>query len=101
MKSSFFPRSALIPSPFSLRITDRVSVHSVLDELFEGIRKNIAALYRTSEVIAMLDMLCAFTNVATNNSSYTRPEFTDTLAIKDGRHPVLGELLSTHFSRKE
>jgi DNA mismatch repair protein MSH4 len=38
----------------------------------------------------MLDMLVSFAHVATTSSSYIRPEFTDTLAIKDGRHPVLG-----------
>lgn len=41
--------------------------------------------------MGMLDMLAAFANVAITSSSYVRPEFTDTLAIKDGRHPVLGE----------
>lgn len=39
----------------------------------------------------MLDMLVAFAHVASTSSSYVRPEFTDTLAIKDGRHPVLGK----------
>lgn len=64
---------------------------SVLDELLQAISPHIAALYRCSEVIAMLDMLVAFAHVASTSSSYVRPEFTDTLAIKDGRHPVLGE----------
>lgn len=39
----------------------------------------------------MLDMLVAFAHVASTSSSYNRPEFTDVLAAKDGRHPVLGE----------
>lgn len=38
----------------------------------------------------MLDMLASFAHVATTSSEYVRPEFTDTLAIKDGRHPVVG-----------
>lgn len=62
----------------------------MLDELLDAISPHIAALYRCSEVLAMLDMLVAFAHVASTSSSYVRPEFTDTLAIKDGRHPVLG-----------
>jgi DNA mismatch repair protein MSH4 len=48
--------------------------------------------------MGMLDMLAAFANVAITSSSYVRPEFTDTLAIKDGRHPVLGKLGSWFLS---
>ena len=64
-------------------------LHSVLDELLLQIRSHVAALYRTSEIIAMLDMLAAFAHVALTSSTYTRPEFTDTLAIREGRHPVM------------
>lgn len=62
---------------------------SVLDELLLQVRCHVAALYRTSEIIAMLDMLAAFAHVALTSSTYTRPEFTDTLAIREGRHPVM------------
>ncbi|BGP16624.1 MutS protein msh4 [Rhodosporidiobolus nylandii] len=59
----------------------------ILDEMFGEIRGNIAALYRCAEALAMLDMLAAFADVAGKNE-YVRPEWTDTLAIKAGRHPL-------------
>lgn len=80
------------------KVSTDLCLASVLDELLQAISPHIAALYRCSEVIAMLDMLVAFAHVASTSSSYVRPEFTDTLAIKDGRHPVLGKQLSFDVS---
>ncbi|GAA5871540.1 hypothetical protein JCM8547_001367 [Rhodosporidiobolus lusitaniae] len=59
----------------------------ILDEMFDAIRGNIACLYRSAEALAMLDMLAAFADVSGKND-YVRPEWTDTLAIKAGRHPL-------------
>ncbi|KAI5480588.1 DNA mismatch repair protein MSH4 [Pseudohyphozyma bogoriensis] len=59
----------------------------ILDELLAEIKSQIASLYRASEGLAMLDMLASFADVSTKNN-YVRPEFTDTLAIKSGRHPL-------------
>ncbi|GAA5967803.1 hypothetical protein JCM11641_005769 [Rhodosporidiobolus odoratus] len=59
----------------------------ILDEMFDEIRGSIACLYRCSEALAMLDMLTAFADIAGKNE-YVRPEWTDTLAIKAGRHPL-------------
>ncbi|CAH1761398.1 12428_t:CDS:10 [Entrophospora sp. SA101] len=54
--------------------------------IFE-IRGTIGVLYKASESVAMLDMLTSFAHQCTI-SNYVRPEFTDTLAIKSGRHPM-------------
>ncbi|GAA5887912.1 hypothetical protein JCM6882_000800 [Rhodosporidiobolus microsporus] len=59
----------------------------ILDEMFDEIRGHIACLYRCAEGLAMLDMLAAFADVSGKNN-YVRPEWTDTLAIKAGRHPL-------------
>ncbi|GAA6042058.1 hypothetical protein JCM8097_004086 [Rhodosporidiobolus ruineniae] len=59
----------------------------ILDEMFDEIRGSIACLYRCAEALAMLDMLTAFADVSSRNE-YVRPEWTDTLAIKAGRHPL-------------
>ncbi|ORY84089.1 muts domain V-domain-containing protein, partial [Leucosporidium creatinivorum] len=60
----------------------------IINELFDEIRGSIACLYRASEAIAMLDMLASFADISSKNN-YVRPEWTDTLAIKAGRHPLI------------
>jgi DNA mismatch repair protein MSH4 len=58
-----------------------------IEELLDNIREEIPALYRVCEGIAMLDMLASFAKLVTTHE-YVRPEITDSLAIKAGRHPV-------------
>ncbi|KAL2360673.1 hypothetical protein RJZ56_006470 [Blastomyces dermatitidis] len=58
-----------------------------IQELIEDIRSHIAGLFRVSESIALLDMLADFAHLVTMQN-YVRPELTDTLAIKAGRHPI-------------
>jgi len=63
-------------------------------ELFCAVRDRVAesapSLYRTSDALALLDMLCSFAAVAESNR-YCRPSMSEArvLNIKDGRHPVL------------
>ncbi|EFP77163.2 uncharacterized protein PGTG_03119 [Puccinia graminis f. sp. tritici CRL 75-36-700-3] len=59
----------------------------VLDGIFEEFKKRVSTFFRLSEAIALLDMLASFAHVASTRE-YVRPEFTDTLAISDGRHPI-------------
>ncbi|KAK6362814.1 MutS protein msh4 [Orbilia blumenaviensis] len=74
------------------RISD--AMHEVLlmsdrtiQTLVDSIRAEMHALYKVSEGIAILDMISSFATLVTLYE-YTRPEFNDTLAIKDGRHPI-------------
>ncbi|KAI9437019.1 muts domain V-domain-containing protein [Lactarius indigo] len=67
--------------------------HSTIKDLVTRILLNIGALYKASEAVAMLDMLWSFSHV-TIMKSYVRPEFTSTLAIKSGRHPILENVQS-------
>ncbi|CAH7688090.1 muts domain V-domain-containing protein [Phakopsora pachyrhizi] len=60
---------------------------SVLGQIFEEVKQRISSFYRLSETIALLDMLASFANVSFSQR-YVRPEFTDTLAISQGRHPI-------------
>ncbi|XP_077412106.1 mutS protein homolog 4 isoform X2 [Vanacampus margaritifer] len=60
----------------------------VVCQLLSTIREHIHCLYKLSDAISMLDMLLSLANACTL-SDYVRPEFTDTLAIKQGRHPIL------------
>ncbi|CAL1697007.1 unnamed protein product [Somion occarium] len=60
----------------------------VINDLIQFVVANIGALYKASEAVALLDMLWSFAHTSIIRS-YVRPEFTGTLAIKGGRHPVL------------
>nr|CAB3264029.1 mutS protein homolog 4-like [Phallusia mammillata] len=64
-------------------ITDAMIKH-----LNASVRSNIGCLYNLSEIVSTLDMLLSFAHYRTTTEC-VRPEFTDTLAIKNGRHPVL------------
>lgn len=58
-----------------------------IQDLIDKIRIDVAPLIQISEAIAVLDMLASFAELITTQK-YCRPELTDALAIKSGRHPV-------------
>ena len=58
-----------------------------IQELIDDVRTEIHPLFKVSESIAMLDMIASFAQLVTAEG-YVKPELTDTLAIKAGRHPV-------------
>nr|XP_026693129.1 mutS protein homolog 4-like [Ciona intestinalis] len=66
--------------------------HSLVTELLSEVRTCIGCLYNLSEIVSTLDMLMSFAHVRTVTDC-VRPEFTDTLAVKSGRHPVLDRVL--------
>jgi DNA mismatch repair protein MSH4 len=70
-----------------------------IQDLIDNVRGEIPILFRVCESIAMLDMIAAFAHLASDNQyEYVKPEITDCIAIKSGRHPVRekvsGEILS-------
>ncbi|KGO77743.1 DNA mismatch repair protein MutS, core [Penicillium italicum] len=67
-----------------------------IQDLLRDVCTEVSGLFRVSEAIAMLDMLAAFAQLATNYE-YIRPELTDTLAIKAGRHPIREQIHSSKF----
>ncbi|KAL4960291.1 MutS family protein MSH4 [Aspergillus stella-maris] len=67
-----------------------------IQELIQSICVEISVLFKISEAISMLDMLSAFAHLTTNNE-YIRPELTDTLAIKSGRHPIKEKIHTKKF----
>ncbi|KAJ2320193.1 MutS protein msh4, partial [Coemansia sp. RSA 2702] len=52
------------------------------------IRENITVLYRVSEAIGLVDMVVSFAHYCTLHSCVV-PEFSDTINVVQGRHPVL------------
>ena len=60
---------------------------NAVQALITDVRVRLHSLFKISESIAMLDMLFAFAQLATAQD-YVKPELTETLAIKAGRHPI-------------
>ena len=56
-----------------------------------NIRQEASSLYKASECVGMLDMLLCFSHLCSRNA-WIRPEFTDTLAIKNGVHVVKAQI---------
>nr|XP_056701237.1 mutS protein homolog 4 [Euleptes europaea] len=63
----------------------------IVCKLLSEIYEHIHCLYKLSDTVSMLDMLQSFAHACTL-FDYVRPEFTDTLAIKQGWHPVLEKI---------
>ncbi|KAF8168490.1 muts domain V-domain-containing protein [Crassisporium funariophilum] len=61
----------------------------IIQDMVAEILEDVGALYKASEAVALVDMLWSFAH-----ASIIRPEFTGTLAIKSGRHPILETLQS-------
>ncbi|KIM51244.1 hypothetical protein SCLCIDRAFT_143691 [Scleroderma citrinum Foug A] len=58
--------------------------NKIIQDLVAQILMYSGALYTASEAIALIDLLWSFAH-----TSIIRPEFTGTLAVKSGRHPIL------------
>lgn len=56
----------------------------------------VGCLYKLAECVSTMDMLMSLAHFCTLGS-YTRPEFTDTLAVKQSRHPILDKSLNDSF----
>lgn len=66
----------------------------IYGELVAEIQRNIPAIQTNCRIIARLDVLAGFAQLARDNH-YNRPEMTKdlTLDIKAGRHPVIETLM--------
>jgi DNA mismatch repair protein MSH4 len=53
-------------------------------------------MFKICEAVGLLDMVVGFSQLVTVND-YTRPQLTDTLAIKSGRHPIKEKLMVNKF----
>lgn len=67
-----------------------------VQNLTEEIRVIISPLFKTSEAIALLDMLASFAQVITS-SEYVRPDLTDAFTLKGCRHPIIERLHNQKF----
>ncbi|KAF4155166.1 hypothetical protein CNMCM6936_005508 [Aspergillus lentulus] len=67
-----------------------------IQSLINDVCSEISVLFKVSEAIGMLDLLAAFAELATSNE-YIRPELTDVIAIKSGRHPIREKIHTKKF----
>ncbi|GFP75891.1 DNA mismatch repair protein MutS [Clostridium fungisolvens] len=69
--------------------------YSIFVEIRDKIEAEIDRMKHTAKIIAELDCLCSLANVAINNN-YVKPLINeeDVIDIKEGRHPVVEQVIS-------
>ena len=67
-----------------------------IQELIENLRQHISTLFKICESVALLDMISSFAQAVTTQN-YVRPSIGDTLAIRNGRHPIRDKIQNTKF----
>lgn len=76
-------------------------LHQLELELFEDISKRTlgysSELIKIAEALSLIDVLLSLAHIA-SKQGYCLPQFCDqnTLIIKDGRHPIIEELIGSH-----
>jgi DNA mismatch repair protein MSH4 len=60
---------------------------TAVQDLIVELRGGLSKMFKICEGVAMLDMISSFAQLVTIQD-YVRPQLTDTLAIKSGRHPI-------------
>ncbi|KAI9321902.1 muts domain V-domain-containing protein [Dichotomocladium elegans] len=64
---------------------------STVSRLLEKFHAHIGVLHKVSDAVGTLDLLLSF-GYSCSISEYVRPEFTSTLAIESGRHPIMDQI---------
>ncbi|KAK6438801.1 MutS protein msh4, partial [Oleoguttula sp. CCFEE 5521] len=67
-----------------------------VQELILAVREHMGSLFKICEGITMLDMIASFAQLVTSQD-YVRPQLSDTLAIRAGRHPIREKIRDTKF----
>ncbi|KAK5624694.1 hypothetical protein RRF57_000410 [Xylaria bambusicola] len=83
------------------RITDSYNEavmlsEEIIQQVLDNIREHVPELFRVCEGIALLDMVASFAQSATTRD-YTRPELSETLALKNARNPICERLNPERF----
>lgn len=67
----------------------------MITELIGKLQQHPDIMFDISDAVALLDMLCSLTQVATTND-YVRPMITETMVLKAARNPIV-EIRKEHF----
>ncbi|KAG8183749.1 hypothetical protein JTE90_029330 [Oedothorax gibbosus] len=88
-----------------IKLNDRIQESSneiyvmsdlIINEVLKEIRDQIGCLYSLTEAVSSIDFLLSLAHVCTL-SDQVRPHFSDTLAIKRGRHPLVEKVNGATF----
>ncbi|APA06952.1 hypothetical protein sscle_02g017220 [Sclerotinia sclerotiorum 1980 UF-70] len=101
-KKGYFECQTLDLIKFNQKIEDShieviLGSDKTVQGLLENLRGEIPNLFKVCESIAMLDMITSFGKLVTSQESYVRPEITECIAIKSGRHPIRDKVPSHKF----
>lgn len=69
----------------------------MVNELLDGIVKNISVLFMLSEAVSILDLLCCFA-FNSREKNYCFPVFSNQMILQNSRHPVLETLIEGFIS---
>ncbi|CCC07907.1 putative MSH4 protein [Sordaria macrospora k-hell] len=61
---------------------------SVIIDLKKRLQEHSSLMFDISDAVALLDMLCSFTQAATTKN-YSRPMITDSMVLKEARNPIV------------
>lgn len=64
---------------------------AIMEQLVSGLQSDASHLFKMCESIGLMDMLASFAQLSTTRD-YVRPEFTNRLALKSARHPLLDKV---------
>lgn len=101
-KKGYFECQTLDLIKFNQKIEDShieviLGSDKTVQGLLENLRGEIPNLFKVCESIAMLDMITSFGKLVTSQESYVRPEITECIAIKSGRHPIRDKVRMAHY----
>ncbi len=70
----------------------------LFSEIRDSLAQEVARFQKTASVLAMTDVLCSFAEAAAKNN-YVMPviDISDTISIRDGRHPVVEKMLKNEL----
>ncbi len=72
--------------------------HKLFCEIRDTLARDVARFQTTASVLAVTDVLCSFAEVAAKNN-YVMPtvDMSDTISIRQGRHPVVEKMLKNEL----
>ncbi|CDW57587.1 mutS protein 4 [Trichuris trichiura] len=90
---------------FKMQLNERIDFNfkeiillsdKLISELLSEMRRYMSCLYDLSEVISSLDFILSLTTRA-ELSNWVRPDFSDTMAISQARHPLMDCIDKSNF----
>jgi DNA mismatch repair protein MSH4 len=71
----------------------------IMQNVLSRVRSHVSWMYKLSEIVSLVDMLCSFAKYVTLSDVCVRPIFGDSgpIAIKDGKHPIKSKHLGSEF----